>query len=168
MVGALPLNARVYVDIVPPAGNFITGIAAVSENPTFLAWANLSAPSAAGTTTSAAYVDAPGSPTITLNKTYVQTYIRLDLGTSLFSTLAGTVVRYGILFNGTTDSDLSIFGISVANTHVAIAATTVIFAWAFKGPVTMRLRWKRVSGGGTLTMDSNDMVSLTAVEMPPP
>lgn len=166
MLGVLPIGARVYVDMVPPSANFITGVVASLEAPVlFGAPVNLNAALAAGTTVSAFYANMPGSPTVTLDKGSASTSIRVDLHASLFSTLANTEVRLAVNINGTTDGDTVNFFINAANTHVQLASVA-IFPFASVGSIPIIARWRRVSGGGTLTTNANDWISLAATEVP--
>ena len=164
MVGALPPDTRVYVDMVPPAANFITGLVADNLNPIFFGAISYNAALAAGTTTSATYVNLPGNPSMTLTKTYLQTRIRLDLHVTSFSTLTNTSVRYAININGSTDGDMCQIVINPANTHTQVSGT-VIFPFTASGSVPLVARWRRPAGGGTLTTDTNDWLSMTAQEV---
>lgn len=164
MVGALSEGTRVYVDMVPPAANFITGVDADSFNPLLFDSKNTNTALSNATTTSASYTDLPGSPQVTLVKNYVNTRIRIDMNVTVSSSLANTNARFAAQLGGTTDVDVAQILVNPANTHLQ-AAGTLITTWAAAGAVTIIGRWRRVAGGGTLTLDGNDWFSLTAAEI---
>jgi hypothetical protein len=163
MLGVLPVGARVYVDIVPPGGNFIVGMASTVANPLFFGAVNRTAALASGTTTSATFVDLPGSPSITLTKAYTQTRIRIDLHCIFYSTLANTGASFGVNIDG-TDGGVCSRVVNAANTY-AQASGTAIFPFAVSGSLVITGRWLRYVGGGTLTTDGNAWFSVTAQEV---
>jgi hypothetical protein len=163
MVGPLPLDTRVYVDMVPPSGNFITGVATTSGAPWFLGSASLSQLSPGGTTVSAVNVNMPGSPTITLTKNFETTDIKIDFHATLLTTLANTSVRCAVSIGG-TDNDICHLVLNPASTHLQVSGTK-IFTSTLSGPVAIIARWRRIAGGGTLTTGTDDWIAMSAVEL---
>lgn len=164
MVGALPAGARAYVDMVPPAANFIVGLDSDGYNPLLLDSQNTNAALSAGTTTSASYGDLPGSPQVTLTKGFVNTRVKIDFHVTSSSSATNTNARFGAQFGGSSDVDVAQLFFNVATTHLQ-ASGTVITNWAAIGAVTIIGRWRRVAGAGTLTTDTNDWFSMTATEI---
>jgi hypothetical protein len=162
MVGPLPLDARVYVDMVPPSGNFIVGVAITNGAPWFLGSTSLNNAIAAGTTVSAVNVDMPGSPTITLTKNFTTTDIKIDFHVTCLTTLANTSVRCAVSIGG-TDNDIAHLVLNPANTHLQLSGTK-IFTSILSGPVAIIARWRRIAGGGTMTTGTDDWISMSAVE----
>lgn len=163
MVGVLAVGTRVYVDMIPPGGNFIVGIAETLPNPLFFGAVNFNAALAAGTTVSAAFVDLPTSPTRTLAKEFVTTRIRVDLHCVFYSTLANTGASFAVSLNG-IDGGVCQIVANAANTYTQCSGTA-IFPFASNGNITVIGRWKRFVGGGTLTTDGNVWFSMTAQEV---
>lgn len=163
MVGVLAVDTRVYVDMIPPGGNFIVGVADTLANPLFFGAANRTNALSASTTTSATFVDLPGPQTITLVKAYVQTRIRIDLHCAFYSTLANTGASFGVRISS-TDGGVCSRVVNAANTY-AQASGTAIFPFASSGSLTITGRWLRSVGGGTLTVDGNSWFSVTAQEI---
>lgn len=153
---------RVWVVTVPPAGNYLIGRQPL-QDPARMAVGSTNAASAAGTTTSATFVDMPGPPAVTITKAYSDTRLLIALHATSFSTVLGTVARFGVSIAG-TDSDIAGLTHNLASTHLQVSGAGV-FAAAGAGTVTVTGRWRRVSGTGVLTMDANDWVSITVQEV---
>ena len=121
-------------------------------------------PSGTKTTTSASYADIDGTAMdVTIVKRLANTDILIDFRGSLYSTAASTIVTFGVAETG-TDYDIHLKTFNVANSHVDIGSMTRITGLA-AGSHTFRLRWKRTSGAGTLTMDTTDRVYISAEEV---
>lgn len=164
LIGALPLNTRVYVDIVPPSALFIVGLVSSNENPLLFGASSLNQDATAGTTTSATFVNLPGAPTVTFTKAYVNTRIFVNFHLTLQSTLANTSVRCAVNITSVGDGDIAGIVINPASTHTQISGTA-LFPAAVSGTVTVVGRWRRVAGGGTLTLGTDDRVSISALEV---
>lgn len=162
MIGPLPIGTRVYVDLVPPGAAFIVGFAD-GVSPQYMGLVNVNQAAAAGTTTSATYVDMPGAPTATLTKAFPTTRIRVDLHTSLLSTLTNTAVRVAVSIAG-TDVDIANFTINPASTHMVVSGTKIATS-SLTGSVAIVGRWRRSAGGGTLTQATDDWISFTCAEV---
>jgi len=163
MVGPLPVDARVYVDMVPPSANFITGVATTAGAPWFLGSASLNNALAAGTTVSAVNVNMPGPQTFTLTKNFTTSDIKIDFHATFFSTLASTLARFAVSIAG-TDVDICHLTINTANNHSQVSGTDIIPS-TLSGSVAITARWRRISGTGTLTTDTSDWISISAVEV---
>jgi hypothetical protein len=163
MVGALPKDTRVYVDMVPPSGNFIVGLATTAGAPWLAGAVSLNNALAAGTTTSATNVNMPGPQTLTLTKKYTTSDIKIDFHATFFSTLASTLARFAVSIAG-TDTDVCHLTINTANNHSQVSGTKIV-ASTLSGAVAITARWRRISGTGTLTTDTSDWISISAVEI---
>lgn len=164
MVGVLPTDTRVYVDMVPPAANFIVGLVTDELNPVLFGGSSVSSLSSGGTTTSATYVNMPGSPTATLTKAHISSRLHVVFTSDVQSTLANTSVRFAVNITGVGDGDIAHLVINPANTHLQVAGTA-IFPANVKGTVAVTGRWRRVAGGGTLTIGTDDWVSISVLEV---
>lgn len=163
-IGQVFADQRVVVVSVPPAGQYIVGTLTqpVAQQP-----CGKTLPTGSGTTTSASYADVPGSPSDTLIKRYSATRIWMHMHFTCFSTAISTFVEIGVQFSdasGTADGAIANLVINPANTHLQVSGTA-IFPWSGKGNVTVKPRWRRSAGGGTLTTDGNDRISFAAVEV---
>jgi hypothetical protein len=118
--------------------------------------------SAAGTTVVATYANMPGTSSLAFTKQVASTNTVVTLNTSLFSTATATVVRLAIRVAG-TDYDCAHMAINTANEHTSMSCTIVIPSIA-AGSQTAQARWRRVSGAGTVTQDTNDWINLTVQE----
>jgi hypothetical protein len=116
----------------------------------------------AATTTSTAYGTPALTPTNTLafTKLYAGTSLLITLSASSFhSTSAGST--FGVSING-VDYDMQRAFHNTASTHRGWTLTKEITGIS-AGAKTLLVRWK--TDGGTLTMDSNDSVSLNVREV---
>lgn len=105
------------------------------------------------TTTSSSYEDFDGANAkVTIDKQSADTDILIEVFLPLYSTSSATVGRLGVLEN-VTDYDVCYLPITPANSWVSFSGKVKIAGLA-AGSHTFRLRWKRVSGSGTLTHSS--------------
>jgi hypothetical protein len=119
---------------------------------------------AASTTTSATYVDHDATNSkVTLTKQNDDTDILIEIAVSIYSTETNTGVSFGIN-DGTNDHDVCIFFINLANVHQSAAGYKKISGLA-AGSYTFTLRWRRSSGGGTLTTNNGDYIGIKAQEV---
>lgn len=172
MIGAIPVGTRVYVFIVPPAGNFIVGLVTTAPVALNMACASLSL--SAGTTTSITFVDMPGPPTLSFTKMTAASRLRVDLTGTFFSATASAGLRAGISFSGAS-GDFEITGLGNTNTslgnHVAYAGHVILDPASISGGIpagthTVTGRWRRNAGTGTLTLDTADIWHLCITEIP--
>lgn len=117
---------------------------------------------AAATTTSATYVNMPGTSSLAFTKKATSTKLVVTLNTSFWSTVNGTASRIAVRID-TTDYDCTNFYFNTANEHTQLSCTVVISGSA-AGSKTLQARWRRVSGTGTLQMDTNDWTGITVIE----
>lgn len=164
MIGKLPVDTRVYVDMVPPAANFIVGLVTDELNPILFGASSLNSAFAAGTTTSATYVNLPGPPTVTITKAFVTSRLYVGITATIQSTLANTSARLAAGITNVGDGDIAQLVINPANTHLQVAGAA-IFPAPFAGSITVTGRWRRVAGGGTLTTGTDDWVSIVVMEV---
>ena len=163
-IGNIPTAGdRVWVAAIPPAGNYMIGRQPLPD-PAHMGVESTNAAFAAGTTSSVAYANLPGSPTVTLVKAYSDTRIRVDLHATCTSTLANTSVRFAVLINA-VDVDIAQLVINPASTHLQISGT-LITTLAAAGSIPVVGRWRRVAGGGVVTTGTDDWFSMTVQEVP--
>lgn len=150
-------NMRVLLQVASSGG---TGVA---SHPTI---ENLNySPGTNRTTTSSSYADFDGANAeLTIEKQSESTDILIELDFPLYSTSGGTVGQVGIEENG-TDYDVCLLPITPANSWLSFSGKVKITGLS-AGSHTFRLRWKRVSGSGTLTHGSGaGTVSISAQEV---
>jgi hypothetical protein len=117
-----------------------------------------------GTTTSSSYADLPDAPTsLTFVKLSSSTTLRVEGKLTLYSTGGSGVVRLGVSVNG-TDYDLHNRTLSTTDVWGTVGGFTRITGLA-AGSYTVQLRWRRVSGAGTLTVNTDAWVNLEAMEV---
>jgi hypothetical protein len=125
-------------------------------------------PSGGSTTTSATFVNLPGSTGKTVSKGYGGTELELEIWAGVRANAIGTQVELAVQLDngagGLTDYTIGRFYFDVANKHEqvgGILSTGVIAA----GTYTARARWRRMGGAGTLTIDDFDRVSVRVREV---
>jgi hypothetical protein len=126
--------------------------------------------SSTSTTTSATFVDMPTSPRATLAKYRDATQLQIFVACSMTTTVNPTVVEVGgmITLPDATTSDQVLFkrAINAASDHRDMSGGITTPGLTLPaGAYTVTARWRRVSGTGTLTMDSNDGVTVWAREV---
>ena len=102
---------------------------------------------------------------VTITKYNSNSNILIDLDCTMYSTANNSNVRFAVN-DGSIDYDITNFYFNVANSHTTITGKVTVTGLGV-GVYTFRLRWKRVSGAGTLTIDSGDRLFLTAQEVQP-
>lgn len=119
---------------------------------------------AAKTTTSASYVDHDATNSIlSFTKLSDDTDVLINLFMSMYSTAVYTILWLGV-YDGTNDHDVVKFSFNTANTHLQTAGVQKITGLT-AGSYTFKLRWKRISGAGTIVTDANDHISMSAQEV---
>lgn len=122
------------------------------------------APSGTLTTTSSSYADVDGSAMeVTLTKKTAGADILINIHASMYSAGSSAGVELAI-HEGSTDYSLTVFFFNTANVHHSVSGFIRITGLSV-GTGIFRLRWKRISGSGTLTMDASDRVSMSAQEV---
>lgn len=169
-IGSLLTDARVYVVVVPPAGNFIFGIATLGPIVNNVACTNIFGMSA-GTTTSATFVTMPGTPTVALTKSSPNSGMKIDLAGTFFSTVASAGLVVGVSLD-VIATDETITAVSNTNSslgnhttfagHILLDAATVSMP---AGAYTLTGIWRRSAGTGTLNVDSGDVWSCCVEEV---
>lgn len=158
---------RVYVMIVPPAGNFIIGRpgSAVLGN-----GCNTVTAATAGTTTSATFVTQPGSPSVTITKRYSATRLRVTWAQTFYVTGATAGATFGVSTTSFGGSSAFLAVLNTANgalnTHTPISGVTNI-SGIDAGTAAWTGAWARASGAGTLNVDANDFWSMCIEEFWP-
>lgn len=120
--------------------------------------------SATGTTTSATFVDMPGPIEVSFTKTTgASTDLLVRLDASLWSNGSNTAVELAVLVNG-VDYPAAQRALNPSATHLQWGGYARITGLA-SGVYTVRARWRRTSGTGTLTQDRNDATHLSVQEV---
>lgn len=165
LIGILPQDTRVMGLIIPPGGNFLIGIPDPSFTDRLGITTNLNQAGGAGSTTSATFVDMPGSPTLTFVKKYPAslTHVKAFLSTGAFSSTTNTGVAFALAIAGVDRQILSTL-INVANAHVYFSGE-ILLTGLPAGLLSATGRWRRTSGAGTLQSDGSDWTSLTLEEV---
>ena len=166
LVGVFPEETRVMGLLVPPGGNFIIGRTDPAFTGRLGVSTNLNQGITPGNTTSATFVDVPGSPTLSITKKYPAslTHIKATLSTGAFSSAVNTGIAFALLISGVDRQILGSLLINTANAHTYFSGT-ILLTGIPAGVVTAVIRWRRVSGAGLLQMDGNDWTSLTLDEV---
>lgn len=141
------------------AGIDVNGRAVLTANGTF--FNQLATPD---TTTSATYVDVADA-VYTITKLSTNSALIVRLGISCYSTAVNTIGRFGVTIDGgATDTDISQVRLNAANDDKHCSGIVIIGESEPPGVYTVQVRWKRVSGAGTLTRDASDIVSMELQE----
>lgn len=116
-------------------------------------------------TTSASYVDI-----VNATKSFTKIGASADsdliisgVGVSGFSTVGTTEFAVGVNVNG-VDRDVTKLNMNSANVHTALPTGAIRITGLAAGTYTVKLRAKRNSGTGTLTIDAGDAVSFVMEE----
>lgn len=115
-----------------------------------------------GTTTSASYVNVPGTSSLAYTKKTSASKLVLTLNVSYWATAANTSTRLGLRVD-TTDYDCTNFFFNTNSLHMQVSCT-IVLSGISAGSKTIQARWKRMSGTGTLSMDSGDWTNITVIE----
>lgn len=133
--------------------------------------ASFNGPGALGTTTSLSNVDLPripfGGPSIVIAKTgsAAQSNLKVELAISCYSTDIA-LMRLAVSVTGIADVDVSGFFFNNGNVHHGVPAGIKEIPGVAAGSITVTARWRRISGIGTLSMNTDDWVSLWVEEVP--
>lgn len=121
-------------------------------------------PSGTLTTTSSSFTDVDGANMeITITKRMADTDILLDFRGSLYSTNASTAVEFA-LREGSTDHVCHYRYINQGNNWIECSSLLRVTGLS-AGSKTFRLRWRRVSGSGTLGTTTDGRFCLSAQEV---
>lgn len=180
-IGLRPLTGmpiagqRVWVISIPPAGNYIIGLAedyGVLSNLGHATYNNVdSGDPATGTTTSATYVDMPGPMSFTMTKAYDSTRVKLFMSGTWFESTgtAGTSAAFGIgLSGGYGDVNMVAYRSTIPPgiVRLPIIAAERIILNVPVGTTTYTARWFRSTGAGTLGVAiGTDFLSMSAEEI---
>jgi hypothetical protein len=155
---ALVSQARVYVLMVPPSGNFIIGFAK-----SLGLVSNYNAVGASGTTAIGTYSNLPGAPSVTILKGGgTETKLLVDVRISSYNSDALGIADIGVQVDG-TDYQVTRFFYNQALVHAAYGAQRLIPNLS-AGLKTVAGRWLQ-AGVGTLTQNSDDWTSITVSEV---
>ncbi len=125
----------------------------------------ISVASVADTTTSATYVSFAGTASVSITKVQDATRLRVDLATTAFIATGDSEGRFGVLVGG-VDYDLVNWDASTLSDREGWGGFVYIPAASVPaGVYTVQLRWRRVSGAGTLTRQTSDWISLSCREV---
>lgn len=132
-------------------------------------------PGVAGTTTSGSYVDMPVPPqVVSFIKRYDATAVRVQIATTLWSSVADTDVRIGMRVAGragtATEASFTAVDVDVGRLQLdtAFVRGTVVGMNRLlipAGEYTMTARWRRSAGTGELRHDSADQTNMEIDEV---
>lgn len=125
--------------------------------------AGLSNAAGAGTTTSSSYADVAGSTSVSFTKLQASTAIVAAVSLNCYITGAtNTPVSVALSINA-TDYEIYEYFLNDISKHYPTNGYRRVTGVA-AGTYTVQVRWKRVSGSGTVTTDVNDWVSVSLQE----
>lgn len=160
MVGLPPVGGRVFVMVVPPAGNYVVGrsgrSSVVNEN-------GVGAPGVVDSTSSAAYANLLGVSSFPFTKQDANSRLKVTIHAGAFVSIATTRPTYGVLL-GATDYDVVSQTINPINTHTNISGVSYLTGVP-AGGYTVQGRWKRVSGTGLVQRNTEDWLSISVKEL---
>lgn len=160
MVGLPPQGARVFVVVVPPAGNYVVGrsgrASTVNEN-------GVGAAAASDATSSAAYANLLGTSSFAFTKQDAASRLKVTIHAGGFVSVAGTRPMYGVLL-GATDYDVVSQTINVINSHTNISGFSYLTSVP-AGAYTVQGRWRRAAGTGSITRNNEDWLSISVKEL---
>jgi hypothetical protein len=160
LLGSLPTGARVYALAVPPAGNYIIGMA--GEDLVALPNADSVNGTGTGTTVSATFVTIASIATMSFVKRSDTSRLMLSMNAEWFSTAVTTEAAFGLQVGATDYQIMTSFqnAANIVEFSGGVTHTPVIPA----GIYTVSARWRRVSGAGTLTVGSAETLSYAVME----
>jgi hypothetical protein len=160
MVGLPPQGARVFVMVVPPAGNYVVGrsgrASIVNEN-------GVGAAAAADATSSAVYANLLGTSSFAFVKQDAASRLKVTIHAGAFVSVAGTRPMYGVQIGG-TDYDVVSQTINTINAHTNISGFSYLTGVA-AGAYTVQGRWRRAAGAGSITRNTEDWLSISVKEL---
>lgn len=137
----------------------------LADAATILEWGSVA------NTTSATFVDMPSSPTVDLTKRRDATVLRVEVSLSLWvATSAPTVFELAVYVasgDGSVGYDEILFhrAMNATSDHRDWTGWTTTAALHGDDTYAVTARWRRVSGTGTLTVDTNDSISMSVREV---
>lgn len=122
------------------------------------------------TTTTATYIDLPGSPVVSVLKTRDTTQLRIRIIMSFYTDANGTVFRIGnriVNPDGAIDYDHDVFrfDINTPNAHHSAGGLSTTTGALPAGLYTLTGRWLRLSGTGNLKIDAQDQYHIEVDEV---
>lgn len=156
---------RVMGVMVPPSANYIIGSLAAIVAPSSSGTTTVTAMTN-GTTTSVAYANLPGNPSVTISKAYdTETNLDVFVSGTFFATGIPTGLEIAVLVNGT---DYSITGLRLTNAalgsrlpYSGVLSVTGLVA----GSYTVVGRWRVQGALGTLNTNNGDFFSMNVREV---
>lgn len=124
-------------------------------------WLN---PSGSSTTTSSSFADTASTSSVSFTKVDDQSRLRVDFHATCYVT--GSVpdeVEFAVRFNS-VDYLIAEGRLETASVHKQFSGVRIITVNAAAGTYTVQGRWRRSSGSGTITMDTNDFLSFAVSE----
>jgi len=124
-----------------------------------------------GTTVSSSYSDTPVLTSCTFVKHWDATRVYVAVTGAAYSTVTNTVAVWGANFNDPNQAtipsyDTTTILYNTASEHLSVTNWRYITD-LLAGTYTVKVRWKRTSGTGTVSADTNDRVSINVMEISP-
>lgn len=126
-----------------------------------VAFSALGASISGASTTYANLTNSGSTITLTLTKKLAATAVKVTIHLA-FSNTTAAQVNFGVLVDGTTDTEVARTATGTATPHLTISGAKLITGLA-AGSHTFVLRYK--VGSGTLTQDTNDMIAVVVEEV---
>jgi len=165
MIGALPKNQRVYVDVLPPSGLFICGY--VGSTVPVANVEVLNNVGGADTTVSAAFVaiNNVGAPLSFTKVGAADTSLLVSIHLSMYVvTSPNDAIAVGVSITGVSDTQIFAGSINPVSTHMSFSGVQKIVV-PTAGAKSIAPLWKRAAGAGTLTRDAGDYLSMSISEV---
>ncbi len=92
-------------------------------------------------------------------------YVLVLISGSIYSTATNTEAAVSVTYDGVAASTEHRVFMNPLTTHTAYSAIFKVAASATTGAKAVAIRWRRVSGSGTLTTNSGDSAFITVMEV---
>jgi len=162
LIGVAPNFTRVAVLSLSHGGNYAIGL--ISSNPLPHCAGTGLHTFGSGTTTSASFSDTPGASSLVFTKLSSTSRLFITAHLNTFSTVGSTKARFAVTVDGgANDTNIAEAVLSAANSVIGTSGSCILDGVA-AGAVTIQLRWRRVSGTGTLTMSTDQTYVITVCE----
>jgi hypothetical protein len=116
-----------------------------------------------GNTTSATYVNMPGSASFSFTKKEISSRVRVRMDNTFILNGTNTTAQFGVLING-TDYDVCHLHLNPTAQHALCGGQRFITGLA-PGTYTVQGRWRRSLGTATLNTDTNDQLNIYCEEI---
>ncbi len=120
-------------------------------------------PAGSSTTTSSSFANTPANSQVSFTKVDADSRLRVDFHVTCYVTGSAVSFEFAVEING-TDYPVIKGQLDTVSLHKQFSGVAAISSIA-TGTHIIQARWKRSSGGGTLTIDNNDKLSFAVTEI---